>query len=75
MSRSKLRRRLVATTLVLASATSFQFLSGCGNYFLEIGLASFDVCSVLNCTGSSFFDFCGSNSILIDCPDTNTTTP
>ncbi len=74
MSPSSRRRRLLAAAFVLASATTFQFLSGCGNYFLEIGLGSFDFCSVINCTGSTFFDFCGANSILLDCPD-QTTTP
>lgn len=70
MFRPSIRRRLFAAAL-LAGATSFQ-MAGCAAYWEEALVSAFDFCSILNCTGSTFFDFCGSNSLLLDCPDLQT---
>lgn len=74
MSRANWKRRLMIATLVVGGGTVFQNIGGgCGNYFAALAVGAFDFCSVLNCTSGSFFNLCGANSILIDCPTTTTT--
>jgi hypothetical protein len=69
MSKSH-RKKLLAATLILASGTVLQLApQGCGNYLLGWGLTSLDFCSILNCEGGTFFDFCNPVPILADCPD------
>jgi hypothetical protein len=48
---------------------------GCAQFVFDTLVASLDTCTILNCGGGSFFDFCSPFVILADCPDTTTDTP
>lgn len=63
-------RTRVALAALGATATLFQFYpSGCGQYYFNGLVTAFDFCSVLNCTGASYFDLCEPVVLLIDCPN------
>jgi hypothetical protein len=65
---SSFRRKFTTMAAVLGSATVFQLLpTNCAQFFVQGATAAFDFCSVLNCTGSSFFDFCDPVVLLQDC--------
>ncbi len=67
--RGTLKRRLWAAALVCSAGLLFQALpGGCAQYYGQLVLNSFDFCSVFNCTGGTFFNFCQPNSIFLDCP-------
>jgi hypothetical protein len=67
-------KKLWAVIAACGIGTVFQALpSGCAEYYTQLALTSFDVCSVLNCEGGTFFNFCQPRAILADCP--NITTP
>ncbi len=64
-----LKRRLWATILACGAGTLFQFLpKGCADYTAQFAVASFDFCSVFNCTGGSFFNVCDPAVLFVDCP-------
>ncbi len=68
-------RKLIATGLILAAGTVFQYLpSGCSQYFLAEGASAFNWCSVFNCTGGTYFNLCQPFRLLLDCPAATTTT-
>jgi len=72
---SKTRKKFLVALAVCGAATLFQTGSGCAQYYLNMGLTSFDFCSVFNCTSGSYFNLCEPVPLLIDCPNVDTTTP
>ncbi len=67
---SAFRRKMIATVAIFSTATAFQLLPGsCYQFSLLQGVAAFDFCSVLNCEGGSFFNFCEPVALLVDCPN------
>lgn len=70
---SKIRKRMMALTALGVGGLLFQNIpgvpGGCVQLLSGGLLAGFDFCSVINCTGGTFFDFCSTNSIfiLVDC--------
>lgn len=69
---SKTRKKFVAALAVCSAATVFQTglaPAGCAQFALTYATAAFDACAVLNCSGSSFFDFCDPVVTFIDCPN------
>ncbi len=70
--KSLYRRKRMMVLAALSLGTAFQFASttnGCGEYVALFGLSSFDFCSVFNCTGGGFFNFCDPNVLFVDCPN------
>ena len=67
-------KKLWAVIAACGCGTMFN-VAGCTNYWITAGVTGFDVCSVINCTGSTFFDFCQGEGLFIDCPNTGTTEP
>jgi len=68
------RRKWLAAALAVGAGTMFQFYPrGCVDYGVLQAVSSFDFCSVINCTGSTYFDICNP-PLLMDCPTTTTTT-
>lgn len=68
------KRRLWAVLVACGTGVLFQVLpSGCRDYTVAQGLTAFDVCSVVNCTGGTFFNFCEPVRIFADCPAPVTT--
>ena len=66
------KRKLWATLIVCGIGTALQALPhGCADFNIRFALQGFDFCSVLNCTGSSFVNFCNP-PMLVDCPTTTT---
>lgn len=62
-------RKLWAALLVCGAGTVFQGLpTGCAQYYTESILTGFDFCSVFNCEGGTFFNFCEPFALLMDCP-------
>lgn len=60
--------RWLATLVACTVGTVFQiFPTGCGNFAGQFALQAFDFCSVLNCEGSTFFNFCTPVVLLVDC--------
>lgn len=55
---------------LLAGATLWQFgiVNGCQEVATSLALGSVNFCSLLNCSGGTFFNFCAPFVILIDCP-------
>jgi hypothetical protein len=54
---------------------AFQMLpTGCAEYYTQSVLASFNFCSVFNCEGGTFFNFCEPVALFVDCPGAPTTT-
>ena len=48
--------------------TLFQFpTGGCPNLLADSFLTAFDFCSVLNCQGGTFFNFCDPIVLFVDC--------
>lgn len=69
------KKRLWVAVAVCAAGMVFQYIpTGCTNYLTAQALTAFDFCSVLNCTGGSFFNFCSPTVLFTDCPQTTTTT-
>jgi len=64
------RFRLLALLAALSAGTVLQVgTNGCAEYYVTAALSSFDFCSVFNCTGGSFFNFCDPVPLLADCPN------
>lgn len=68
-----LSRKIRWVTLlgVLTAGTVFQAfvgVNGCGQYWAAEALTAFDMCSVLNCSGGTFFNLCSPVRLLVDCP-------
>lgn len=55
---------LVAATVF---GTVFQ-AAGCFDLALQTVTAALDTCSILNCTGGTFFNLCSPTRILTSCP-------
>lgn len=65
----KLWAAFVAGTIGLVC----QFLpSGCVDYGVTQAVTAFDICSVVNCSGGQFFDFCNPVPLFADCPNATT---
>lgn len=62
------KRRWLGLAVTVASVGVMFQLPSCTPFFSRQTLSSFDFCSVLNCEGSTFFDFCGDDPLLVDCP-------
>jgi hypothetical protein len=57
--------------LICGAGTAFQILPrGCLDYTVVQLVQAFNVCSVINCSGGTFFNFCPPNSqgFFADCP-------
>lgn len=64
------KKKLWAAAVACSAGMLFQYLpTGCTEFFTSAGLSSFDFCSVFNCTGGSFFNFCEPVPLLLDCPN------
>lgn len=73
--RMLLQRKLRAGLLLCSLGVVGQFwYSGCADYGANLAVASFDFCTVLNCTGSTFVNLCDP-PILVDCPAVAETNP
>jgi hypothetical protein len=58
----------VTIAALATSGTLFQF--NCVPVVVDGTLGTLDFCTILNCEGSTFFDFCGGpNPLLVDCPN------
>lgn len=71
------KKKLWALVIACGAGTVFQYYlpKGCIDYFVSGAVSAFDFCSVLNCSGSSFFNFCSTTPpLLVDCPPVATTT-
>jgi hypothetical protein len=67
---SAAKRKLLAAVAVLGTATLFQVTpGGCLRYGTDLGLNSIDFCSIVNCQGGTFFNFCEPVPLLVDCPN------
>ena len=67
---SAAKRKLLATVAVLGTATLFQITpGGCLRYSGALGLNAIDFCSIVNCQGGTFFNFCEPVPLLVDCPN------
>ncbi len=72
---TKRRIRSWAVMVVLSAGMVFQMLpSGCLDYALIQSISAFDICSVVNCTGGQYFDFCSPVPMFEDCPNFEATT-
>ena len=59
-----------ALLAALSVGTTLQVgTNGCADYWSVMALDSFDFCSVFNCSGGTFFDFCNPVPLLMDCPN------
>ncbi|MFH1745616.1 MAG: hypothetical protein ABIG44_01095 [Planctomycetota bacterium] len=68
MSISK-RAKWMALLAALSVGTALQVgANGCAEYFTTMALSSFDFCSVFNCTGGTFFNFCDPIPLFVNCP-------
>ncbi|MBU0639724.1 MAG: hypothetical protein KKB50_12730 [Planctomycetes bacterium] len=68
---TKTRKKLLALVAACAAGTVFQvgiLPSGCSDYYVNMALNSFDFCSVFNCSGGDYFNFCYPVRLLADCP-------
>lgn len=69
------KKKLWTAMLVCGSGMVFQaFPTGCTQYMTQQVLSSFDFCSVFNCEGGTFFDFCSPVALFADCPSAQQTT-
>jgi len=67
-------RKLLAAVLICGLGVACQLLpSGCAEYYTQSVLSSFNFCSVFNCEGGTFFNFCEPVALFADCPNVNTT--
>lgn len=79
---SKLRRKKFWTfAAVLGCGTVLDLVTpgiiprGCADYMVVNLVTAFDVCSVINCDGGTYFDFCNPASpFFTDCPNQYATT-
>jgi len=63
------KRKLLAAILICGTGVAFQALpTGCADYMSAQVLSGFNFCSVFNCTGGTFFNFCEPVRLLVDCP-------
>lgn len=69
------KTKLWAAIVALGAATVFQVPGGCQDYYANFMVSSFDFCSVFNCSGGTYFDFCSPDSLFLDCPQVATTQP
>ena len=67
--------KFLALLATVSTGTTFQFSTGCNQFYYDSALTSFNFCSVLNCTGGTFFNFCEPTILLSDCPNLTTGTP
>jgi hypothetical protein len=72
MLRSR-RFKWVALLATFSAGTMLQFSTGCNQFWTDVALTSFDFCSVVNCTGGTYFNGCDPVLIRADCP--NATAP
>lgn len=69
---SKTKRKFLAVMAICGAGTLFQtglVPSGCVQGLGQTALTTFDICSILNCTGGSFFNPCEPVPIFVDCPN------
>ena len=69
---SRTRRKVLALLVVCTAGVVLQtglVTTGCGKYYGEALLQSFDFCSVFNCTSGSYFNLCEPVALLTDCPN------
>ena len=72
MSMSR-KARWVALLAALSVGTALQVgTNGCSDYYVTMAATSFDFCSVFNCDGGTFFNFCSPVRMFVDCPGTDT---
>ncbi len=63
------RRKMWLLGALCAGAALFQlFPTSCAQFGLNQFATALDFCSVLNCSASTFFDFCSPIATLVDCP-------
>jgi hypothetical protein len=73
---AKKKMRVWGLLAALSAGTALQVgANGCAEYWATFGFTSLDLCSILNCTGSTFFNFCSPFPLLVDCPGAATTQP
>lgn len=66
--RPRSRRKWWAILAACSAATVFQVgTGGCAQYGAEFLFEAFNVCSVVNCEGSAFFNFCSPFVLFWDC--------
>lgn len=63
-----LKRKIQVLALTCGVGLTFQ-LGGCLDYYTYAGVQGINFCSIFNCEGSTFFDICGTNPLLADCPN------
>ncbi len=61
-------KKLRALALVCGAGVLFQLPGGCVDYYFGAMVEAFDICSVLNCEGGTFFDLCSPVPLFWDCP-------
>lgn len=62
------KRKLMLLLGALATGTVFQVQpAGCSQYTAQVAISAVNVCSIINCSGSSFFNFCNPQPIFVDC--------
>lgn len=67
---STMRKKIWAAALVVGAGVVFQLVpTGCRNYAFSTAATAFDICSVVNCSGGTYFDFCYPVPIFADCPN------
>jgi hypothetical protein len=72
---SKASKKFVTILAVCSAGTLLQtgpIPGSCAQYYLALGVTSFDWCSVFNCTDSTYFDLC---PYFVDCPQNTGTQP
>jgi hypothetical protein len=63
-------KKLWAAIVACSVGTVFQGIpQGCTQYYTALTLSSFDFCSVFNCEGGTFFNFCQPFAVFMDCPN------
>jgi len=67
MSKCK-RAKRVALLAALSTGVLFQFDTGCTTYYAATAASAFDFCSVFNCQGGTYFNFCNPIRLFTDCP-------
>jgi hypothetical protein len=69
------RKKFWMAVVLCGGAMLFQLgPTGCTDYMASFALESFDFCSVFNCEGGTFFNFCSPTVLFWDCPQLTTTT-
>lgn len=64
---ARLQRKVIVSAAAVSLGLLTQF-TGCAEFFALSGITGVNFCSILNCEEGTFFDFCGANPLLIDCP-------